>query len=87
MIKNQAINKSQAVRDYLKVHPGAGTREIAAALKKQGIKITSGYVATIKTVLYKTAASAVVEKPTDTLTPEQIKIVAQAIKRIRSRLH
>jgi hypothetical protein len=43
------VNKSQAVRDYLKAHPAAKSTEIATALKKQGIKITPGHVATIKT--------------------------------------
>ena len=97
MAPKQAVSKTQAVRDYLSAHPGAGIREIVAALDKQGIKITLSHVATIKAVMYETAAAAdtaaesvappVVEKPaTDTLTPEQIKIVAQAIKRIRSRL-
>jgi len=97
MVTKQAVSKTQAVRVYLNAHPGAGTKEIVAALDKQGIKITLSHVATIKAVMYETAAAAdtaaesvappVVEKPaTDTLTPEQIKIVAQAIKRIRSRL-
>lgn len=104
MATKQAVSKTQAVRDYLNAHPGAGIREIVAALDKQGIKITLGHVATIKAVMCETddetddtadtdetaantAAPPIVEKPaTDTLTPEQIKIVAQAIKRIRSRL-
>ena len=96
MATKQAVSKTQAVRDYLNAHPGAGIREIVAALDKQGIKITLGHVATIKAVMFETAETAetadtaappVVEQPaTDTLTPEQIKIVAQAIKRIRSRL-
>ena len=86
MAKKPAVNKTQAVRDYLNAHPGAGCREIATALDRQGIKITLNHVATIKAVLYETPAPPAVEKPpTDTLTREQIKMVAQAIKRIRSR--
>ena len=95
-----AVSKTQAVRDYLNAHPGAGTKEIVAALDKQGIKITLGHVATIKAVMYEiaaadadiaadTAAPPVVEKPataTDTLTREQVKMIAQAIRRIRSRV-
>jgi hypothetical protein len=57
-------------------------------LDKQGIKITLGHVATIKAVMYETAAQPGVEKPaaaTDTLTREQVKMIAQAIRRIRSR--
>jgi len=95
MTTKQTVSKTQAVRDYLIAHPGAGIREIVAALDKQGIKITLNHVATIKSVMYETAADTaadtaappVVEKPaTDTLTPEQNKMVAQAIKRVRSRL-
>jgi hypothetical protein len=49
MAKKQKVNKSQAVRDYLKTHPHAMSGEIAAALTKAGIKITPGHVANIKT--------------------------------------
>ena len=49
MAKKQKVNKSQAVRDYLKAHPQAMSSEIAAALTKQGVKITPAHVATIKT--------------------------------------
>jgi hypothetical protein len=51
MVKRKGANKSKAVRDYLKAHPKAMSGEIAAALTKQGIKITPGYVANIKTKL------------------------------------
>ena len=90
MVTKQAVSKTQAVRVYLNAHPGAGTKEIVAALDKQGIKITLNHVATIKAVMYETAADAAapptVEKPaTERLTPDQIKMVAQAIRRIRSR--
>jgi len=79
MAKKQKVNKSQAVRDYLKSHPGAMSSEIASALTKQGIKITAGHVANIKTQINKArtakkaakkqaaaeaAAPAAVEKPT-----------------------
>jgi hypothetical protein len=49
MAKKEKVNKSQAVRECLKTHPGATSGEIAAALTKQGIKITPGHVANIKT--------------------------------------
>ena len=49
MAKKQKVNKSQAVRDYLKAHPEAMSSEIAAALVEKGIKITPAHVATIKT--------------------------------------
>jgi hypothetical protein len=54
MAKKQVLNKTQAVRDYLATHPGAMSSEIAAALAKQGIKITRGHVANIKTKINKT---------------------------------
>ena len=53
MAKKQKVNKTQAVRDYLKAHPGAMSSEIAAALNKQGIKINPGHVANIKTKINK----------------------------------
>ncbi len=48
MAKKQAVNKAQAVRDYLKAHPSTGNKEIAQALTKQGIKISANHVANIK---------------------------------------
>ena len=57
MAKKPAISKTQAVRDYLKAHPGAMSKEIAAALTKQGIKINPGHVANIKTKVNKGAAT------------------------------
>jgi arginine repressor len=53
MAKKQKVNKTQAVRDYLKTHPKTMSGEIAAALTKQGIKITAGHVANIKTQINK----------------------------------
>lgn len=53
MAKKQAVNKTQAVRDYLKSNPEAKSKEITAALKKQGIQITPAYVAGIKTKINK----------------------------------
>ena len=85
MATKQAVNKSQAVRDYLGTHPGAVPSEIVTALNKQGIAITSGRVATIKMLINKNAAPPVVEMPADPLTLDQIKKDAQAIKRIRTR--
>ena len=78
MAKKPKVSKTQAVRDYLKAHPEAMSKEIAAALTKQGIKINAGHVANIKTKINKevatkkaakkpaaavVAAPAVVEKP------------------------
>jgi hypothetical protein len=65
MAKKQKVNKTQAVRDYLKVHPKAMSKEIAAALNKQGIKIKPGHVANIKTQINKarTTKKAATAKP------------------------
>jgi hypothetical protein len=57
MAKKQKVNKSQAVRDYLKTHPKAMSGEIATALTKRGIKITVGHVANIKTKINKVRTS------------------------------
>ena len=52
MAKKPAVNKSQAVRDYLETHPGTANKEVAEALAKQGIKMTPNYVAAIKSKMY-----------------------------------
>jgi hypothetical protein len=88
----QAVNKTQVVRDYLNAHPGAVPSQITAALNEQGIQITPGHVARIKTKIDNPAKKAatdsavppVVKKLAETLTPNQVKSLAQAIKRIRS---
>ena len=36
MAKKQTVNKTQAVRDYLKAHPKAMSGEIATALEQEG---------------------------------------------------
>jgi plastocyanin len=98
MAKKPKVNKTQAVRDYLKGHPKAMSGEIVAALKKQGIKITPSHVANIKTKINKdrtakkmakqqaaveAAAPAAVEKKAgDTVTFEQIRAVTQTVKTI-----
>ena len=62
MPKKQKVNKSQAVRDYVKTHPKAMSGEIATALTKQGIKITPGHVANIKTKINKVRTAKRVAK-------------------------
>ncbi len=62
MAKKQKVNKSQAVRDYLKTHPKAMSGEIAAALNKQGIKITPAHVATVKSQSNRARAAKKVAK-------------------------
>ncbi len=53
----EPVNKSKAIRDYLKVHPGAANSEVAAELTKQGIPVTSNFVATVKVKIKLRAAS------------------------------
>ena len=71
MAKKRKVNKSQAVRDYVKANPKARNSEIAAALTKQGIKITPNYVATIKTQMNKarTAKKAAKAKAVEAAAP------------------
>jgi hypothetical protein len=96
MAKKQKVNKTQAVRDYLKVHPKAMSGEIAAALNKKGIKITAGHVANIKSQNKRKrrtkrvaeakaveARPAAVEQPTKavaTVTLDQVKAVVATVK-------
>jgi hypothetical protein len=47
------VNKSKEVRKYMKAHPGVQNKEISEALTKRGIKISAGYVSTIKVIMKK----------------------------------
>jgi hypothetical protein len=42
------VNKSQAVRDYLKTHRSAKPQAVSTALKEQGIDVTPQTVSTVK---------------------------------------
>ena len=48
MDKNNGVNKSQAVREYLKANRKAKNQEVVDALAKKGITITANYVGNIK---------------------------------------
>jgi hypothetical protein len=96
MAKKRTVNKSQAVRDYMKAHPTATSGEIAAALKKQGIKIAPNYAANLKSKIGKNgngkkkpakkeapaleAPAAPVAKAANTVTVEQVRAVTQTVK-------
>jgi hypothetical protein len=41
------MSKSEAIRSYKKSHNGAGPTEIAAALSKDGTKVTPAFVSTV----------------------------------------
>lgn len=46
--KQEGVNKTKVVLEYWKAHRTASASEIAKALNEQGIAITAGYVANIK---------------------------------------
>jgi hypothetical protein len=48
MAEKPKVNKTQAVKDFLKANPGVGNTEVANALTKSGIKVSPNYVASIK---------------------------------------
>ena len=49
MAKQEQVNKTQAVKEYLKANPKAKNQAVVDALAKKGITISANYVATIKT--------------------------------------
>ena len=49
MAKKEQVNKTQAVKEYLKANPKAKNQAVVDALAKKGITISANYVATIKT--------------------------------------
>ena len=67
----EPVNKSKAIRDYLKAHPSAANSEVAAELTKQGIPVTSNFVATVKVKInLRAAAQAGVKKPATDISKE-----------------
>ena len=48
MAKKNEVNKSQAVREYLKANRKAKNQQVVDALAKKGITISANYVANIK---------------------------------------
>ena len=46
--KQPEVNKTQAVREYLKAHKRAKTSEVVKALGEQGITVSATYVSSIK---------------------------------------
>jgi len=45
---NGTISGSQAIREYLRDHPGAKPKEIKAGLRQQGIKVSTGLIGSVK---------------------------------------
>ena len=48
MAKKEKVNKTQAVKKYLKANPKAKNQEVADALAKKGITMSANYVGNIK---------------------------------------
>ena len=74
MAKHRRGEKTAAVSEYLAAHPGAGPKEIVAALAKQRIKMTTAHVSNIKGKLIKggtakKAAKKAVKKPAAAAAP------------------
>ena len=56
--KKPEVNKTEEIRNILENDPKAKPTEIATILAKRGIKVTAGYVSTIKTALKKKKGSS-----------------------------
>ena len=63
--------KTAAVSEYLDAHPGAGPKEIVAALAKQHIKITTAHVSNIKGKLNKAGNGKKAAKPAPAASPSR----------------
>ena len=63
MAKTRRGDKTAAVSEYLDAHPGAGPKEIVAALAKQHITITTSHVSNIKGKLNKGGKGKKAAKP------------------------
>jgi hypothetical protein len=50
MAKKDAVNKTQAVKEYLKANPKAKNQAVVEALTKKGISISTSYVGNIKAI-------------------------------------
>jgi hypothetical protein len=50
MAKKEKVNKTHAVREYLKANPKAKNQAVVDALSKKGITISTNYVGNIKAV-------------------------------------
>lgn len=46
--KKSGVNKTKAILDLLAANPGTGPKEASAQLAQKGIKVSPGYVSTIK---------------------------------------
>ncbi len=72
------VNKTQAVRDYLKAHSGATNGEVATALTEQGIDITARHVSAIKGKLKKASNGKKAAKPAPEVAPAPVAVAKPA---------
>jgi hypothetical protein len=82
--KTNGVNKTQAVRDFLKANKKATNSEVVAALGKQGITVTSNYVSTIKTKHQKRRQVVTKAVATGSIGVPEIKSALAFIKAIGS---
>ena len=68
--RKKTINKSQAIRDYVKANRKAGPTEVQAALAKKGIKVSPALVSTVKSNSAKKKAAGKKVKVTVKQAPE-----------------
>lgn len=61
--ENGAVNKSQAIRDYIATHPDAEASEIVFALDAKGIKVAPGLVYMIRGRLNRDGGAAPKRQP------------------------
>jgi len=84
--KKSEVNKTQAVRDYLKQHRNARSDEVVAALKAEGITVSASLVRNIKTKSKRRrkAAKEVVSAAPTGIGVKQIKEALSFIKTVGS---
>jgi len=76
------VNKTQAVRDFLKANKKATNSEVVAAMARLGILVTSNYVSTIKTKHNKRRQVVKTAVATGTIGIPEIKTALAFIKSI-----
>lgn len=57
MAKKSAVNKSQAIRDYMKANPKAKPRDVVSAMSAKGIKVSAQFVSTVKSTSKKSGGA------------------------------
>ncbi len=82
--KTNGVNKTQAVRDFLKANKKATNSEVVEALGKQGISVTSNYVSNIKAKHHKRRQVVKTAVATGSIGIPEIKSALAFIKAIGS---